>query len=54
MNAVIEWIGTLEPRPQRMRIGAKPENIVALNLYRSLGFAGEDLYEGEVELWREV
>lgn len=52
--AIIDWIAALEPRPARMRISAKPENEVALNLYRSFGFEDDGFEHGEVVLVRAL
>jgi len=54
MGATIDLIGSLEPRPVRVRISTFPENERALSLYRSTGFEGSDIEAGEVVLWRDV
>lgn len=54
MTSLLGWLATLEPPARRLRISTKPENAGALHLYRAFGFEGEEMYEGEVVLWRDA
>ena len=52
--ATLDWVGTFLPRPARVRISTKPDNEVALSLYRSVGFVDDGMEEGEIVLWLEL
>ncbi len=54
LEATINWINSLTPNVNRIRISTFPENAVALNLYRSSGFTGGEIEDGEVVLYREA
>jgi diamine N-acetyltransferase len=54
LRLAIDWIASFEPNPVRARISTYPDNERALKLYRSAGFEGSDLVDGEVILWRPL
>lgn len=54
LEATLDWINSLSPRVNRIRISTLPENAVALNLYKSSGFSGDEIEDGEVVLYRRV
>jgi diamine N-acetyltransferase len=54
LEATLDWIKSLSPRVSRIRISTFPENAVALNLYKSSGFSGDEIEDGEVALYRRV
>jgi diamine N-acetyltransferase len=54
LEATLEWIKSLSPTVNRIRISTFPENAVALNLYKSSGFSGDEIEDGEVVLYRRV
>jgi diamine N-acetyltransferase len=54
LEATLDWIKSLSPTVNRIRISTFPENAVALNLYKSSGFSGDEIEDGEVVLYRRV
>ena len=51
MAKTLDWISAFDPPPRRVRISTSPENMRALRLYRSAGFEGSEIEDGEVVLW---
>ena len=47
LNAVIEEARKAEPRPTKVKLSVVPENARAIHVYESMGFAGEEMEEGE-------
>lgn len=54
LSSTLDWMAELEPRPQRVRVSTFPENEPALRLFRSAGFVGSKVENGEVVLWRAM
>jgi len=54
IDSTIDWVATFRPRPSRLRVATFPENERALILYRTAGFQGSDIENGEVVLWRPL
>ena len=54
LAATLDWIRSISPRPQRVRISTLPDNAVALALYRSSGFVDHEMEEGELALWQTL
>ncbi len=52
LNKTLAWIDSLTPTPDEVRISTLPANVRALTLYRSAGFEGSALEDGEVALYR--
>ncbi len=51
LELTLDWIRSLEPAVDLIRISVVPENEVALGLYLSLGFETKGLEDGEVALY---
>jgi diamine N-acetyltransferase len=54
LTSTLDWIASFEPTPVRARISTYPDNERALALYRSAGFDGSDMVDGEIVLWKEL
>jgi diamine N-acetyltransferase len=54
LSATLDWICTLSPKVDRVRISTIPENEIALRLYRSAGFEEAGIENGEVALYRDL
>ncbi len=47
LNAVIEESRNADPKPAKLKLSVVPDNARAIHLYEALGFAGEEMKEGE-------
>ena len=54
LNETLDWISSLAPPVDCIRISTLPDNEVALTLYKSGGFQERGIEEGEIALYREV
>ena len=49
-----DWIQTLTPRVNTIRISTLPDNEIALHLYRSMGFTERGVEDGEIALYKSA
>ena len=54
LQAALDWIATLEPAVDSVRISALPGNSAAIKLYESAGFVRTGLEQGEVALYMDI
>lgn len=54
MAATLDYAARLDPRPTAMKLSVVPDNAVAIRLYESAGFAGEEIEDGERVMWRAL
>lgn len=52
LSETLRWVDSFTPRPEQIRISTLPENVIALGLYKGMGFVAEGIEEGEVALYR--
>ena len=52
LDRTLDWIGTLTPNVDLIRISTLPDNEIALGLYGRAGFTERGIEDGEVALYR--
>ena len=54
LKYTMNWVRTFDPKPQRMRISALPDNVPAIKLYESFGFVKTGIENEEVTFWKDL